>query len=142
MYVEYSEYGSTLITVVRLWWGMPVSIDEFEAGELPRGPSVPELVVAFLYRNREQAFTRSEIAAAIDGDPNTVGTALSRLKDRELVRHKREFWAVTDDLERVTAAYDIHAAMARLDREDGGIDAVEWAAAAPTEPHPSERDDE
>lgn len=120
---------------------MPVSIDDFESGELPRRPSVPEQVLAYLYRYREQAFTRSEIATGIDEDSNTVGTALSRLKDRDLVRHKGEYWAITDDLKRVTGAYDLHTETERLDEEDGGIDATEWESAAPDMPHPSERDD-
>lgn len=119
---------------------MPISIDEFESGDLPRGPSVPEQVVAYLYTHRERAFTRSEIATAIDEDPNTVGTALSRLKDRDLVRHKGEYWAITADEDRVAAAYDLHTISAHLDEEDGGIDAEEWDSAAPDVAHPSERD--
>ncbi|MFC7131326.1 hypothetical protein [Haloferax chudinovii] len=121
---------------------MPVSIDDFEAGDLPRGPSVPEQVVTYLYTHSNQAFTRSEIVTAISGNPNTVGTALSRLKDRNLVRHKGEFWAITDDEERVAAAYDIHTTSERLDDEDGGIDADEWDSVAPETPHPSERDED
>lgn len=119
---------------------MPVSIDEFESGDLPRGPSVPEQVVMYLFTHRDQAFTRSEIATAIDEDPNTVGTALSRLKDSSLVRHRGEYWAITDDEERVTDAYDLHTVSERLDQEDGGIDREEWDTTAPDEPHPSERD--
>ncbi|QIB76168.1 hypothetical protein GL213_01850 [Halogeometricum borinquense] len=121
---------------------MPVSIDDFESGDLPRGPSVPEQVVTYLYTHSDQAFTRSEIATAISEAPNTVGTALSRLKDRDLVRHKREFWAITDDDERVAAAYDLHTTTDRLDDEDGGIDADEWETVAPEAPHPSERDED
>lgn len=119
---------------------MPVSIDDFESGDLPEGPSAPEQVVTFLYGQREKAFTRSEIAAAIDEDPNTVGTALSRLKERDLVRHKGKYWAVVEDLDRVAAAYDLHTATARLDESDGGIDPEEWDEAAPDTPHPSDRD--
>ncbi|WP_435196716.1 hypothetical protein [Natronomonas sp. EA1] len=121
---------------------MPLSIEEFEAGELPQRTSVPEQVVSYLYAHRDKAFTRAEIATAIDADPNTVGTALSRLKARELVRHKGEYWAITDDEHRVAAAYDLHTASERLDEEDGGIDPDEWDDAAPEMPHPSERDGE
>lgn len=117
---------------------MPVSIDEFESGELPDGPSVPEQVVAYLYTHRDQAFTRSEIATAIDEDPNTVGTALTRLKERELVRHRDRYWAITNDHERVAAAYDLHRTSNQLDESDGGIDAEDWDAAAPDSRHPSE----
>lgn len=120
---------------------MPVRIEAFETGDLPEGPSVPEQVLAYLYANRSQAFTRSELAAAIDEEPNTVGTALSRLKNRDLVRHRGEYWALTTDLDRVLEAYALHTVMDRLDEEDGGIDPDAWDAVAPSEPHPSERSD-
>lgn len=120
---------------------MPVRIEEFETGDLPNGPSVPEQVLTYLYANRDKAFTRSEIATEVNEDPNTVGTALSRLKQRDLVRHKREYWAITEDLDRVRAAYELHTATERLDEGDGGIDPDEWEAVAPDEPHPSERDE-
>lgn len=121
---------------------MPVRIEDFESGKLPRGPSVPEQVVTYLATHRDKAFTRSEIATALDEDPNTVGTALSRLKQRALVRHRGEYWAITDELERVTDAYELHSLTERLDRDDGGIDPDAWDDAAPDRPHPSERDGE
>lgn len=120
---------------------MPVRIEEFESGELPSAPSVPEQVLTFLYANRDRAFTRSEIATGTDADPNTVGTTLTRLKKRNLVRHKGEYWAITDDLDRVSDAYAIHSITEQLDGDDGGIDPDEWDAVAPDDPHPSERDE-
>jgi len=117
---------------------MPVNIDEFESGDLRQEPSVPEQVITYRYAHRDKAFTRSEIAAHVDEDSNTVGTALSRLKDRDLVRHKSGYWALTDDIDRVMAAYDLHAITERLAEDDGGIDPDEWDAAAPDAPHPSE----
>ena len=121
---------------------MPIHIDEFESDAVTTERSVPERVVGFLATNREHAFSRSEIAAAVDADPNTVSTALSRLASRGLVRHRGEYWALTDDLDRVRAVYDLHAASVALDEEDGGVDADAWDAAAPDEPHPSERADQ
>ena len=120
---------------------MPVRIEDFETGELPSGPSVPEQVLTYLYANRDKAFTRSEIATGIDEDTNTVGTALSRLKQRDLVRHKGEYWAITNDLDRVADAYALHTITDQLDEEDGGIEPSEWEATAPDDPHPSERDE-
>ena len=119
---------------------MPVRIEEFETGNLPDSPSVPEQVRVYLYTNRDRAFTRSEIATGVEEAPNTVGTALSRLKQRDLVRHKGEYWAITEDLDRVQDAYNLHTVTEQLDDEDGGIDPDEWDAVAPDEPHPSERD--
>jgi Mn-dependent DtxR family transcriptional regulator len=119
---------------------MPVGIDEFESGDLPEGPSVPEQVITYLYTNRDAAFTRSEIATAIDEDPNTVGTALTRLKDRDLVRHRGQYWAITEDEQRVAAAYDLHDVSEQLDEADDGIDSEQWDAVAPDQPHPSEQE--
>ncbi|WP_290810834.1 hypothetical protein [Halovivax sp.] len=118
---------------------MPVSIEDFESGRIPNGPSVPRQILAHLSQHRDKAFTRSEVAAAIGETPNAVGTALSRLKDRDLVRHKGEYWALTDDYDRVAAAYDLHVASDRLDEADGGIDPEAWDDVAPDEPHPSEQ---
>lgn len=120
---------------------MPVRIEEFETGDLPNSPSVPEQVVTYLYVRRDKAFTRSEIATGIDEDSNAVGTALSRLKQRDLVRHRGTYWALTNDLDRVRDAYSLHAATEQLDDIDGGIDPDEWDSTAPDEPHPSERDE-
>ena len=119
---------------------MPVDIADFESGSVSEPPSIPEQVVTFLFTNREYAFTREEIASALDADPNTVGTALSRLKTRGLVRHKGTYWAITDDHDRVADAYDLHTVSERLDNADGGIDPDAWDATAPDQPHPSERD--
>jgi Mn-dependent DtxR family transcriptional regulator len=120
---------------------MPVDIAEFEVGKVSEAPSVPEQVVTFLYTNRDQAFTRGELAAALDVDPNTVGTALSRLKDRSLVRHRGTYWAITDDYDRVADAYDLHVTSERLEDADGGIDPEAWDATAPDQPHPSDSDE-
>ena len=119
---------------------MPVRIEQFETGDLPDGPSVPEQVLVHLYRNRDKAYTRSEIATAVDEDPNTVGTALTRLKERDLVRHRGAYWAITTALDRVTDAYELHTVSERLDEDDGGIDPDAWDDATPDEPHPSERE--
>jgi hypothetical protein len=51
------------------------------------------------------------------------------------------YWAITEDLDRVRDAYELHTVTERLDEGDGGIDPDEWEAAAPDEPHPSERDE-
>lgn len=78
---------------------MPIDIDRFE--DATDGP-VPtsQRVVRFLATNDDQAFRRAEIADAIDADPETVGTNLTRLKERSLVRHREPYWAFTDDRER------------------------------------------
>lgn len=88
---------------------MPISIDQFEDGHVPdEGQSVPLRIAIFLAQNDDKAYTRSEIAENIDADPNTVGTALSRLKQSKLVRHRGTYWTITDDRELLYNAYDLH----------------------------------
>jgi Mn-dependent DtxR family transcriptional regulator len=106
---------------------MPVSIDAFESDESLAEPSVGEQVVAYLAANHDKAFERSEIAAAIDADANAVGSTLTRLKRRGLVRHRQHYWAITDDRERLRAAYDVHALFDSLaTAEDEGFDRAAW----------------
>lgn len=88
---------------------MPISIDRFEDGKELRERTTSERIVRFLLGHNEQAFTRGEIADALDADPNTVGTNLSRLKEQELVRHRAPYWAITDDRERVASAFKTRA---------------------------------
>ncbi len=63
--------------------------------------SVPDQVLGFLAVNEDRAFKTREVASQIGVDEGAVSTALSRLKDRELVEHKATYWAVTDDVERL-----------------------------------------
>jgi Mn-dependent DtxR family transcriptional regulator len=110
---------------------MPVSIDAFESSDSLTEPSTGERVVAHLAANSDKAFMRGEIAAAIDADPNAVGSALTRLKERDLVRHREQYWAITDDRERLRAAYDLHRLLGSLSgNEDEAFDREAWLADA------------
>ncbi|MBP2252676.1 Mn-dependent DtxR family transcriptional regulator [Halarchaeum solikamskense] len=125
---------------------MPIDIDEFEDGEETER-TTSELVIEFLLENRDAAFTRGEIANAIDRSPNTVGSNLSRLKDRGLVRHRKHHWALTRDLSRVAEAIRFSDVFSKLTLEHGPFitseeEAQAWADAQPNQPHPSETDNE
>ena len=125
---------------------MAMRMDEFEeagdGGEFTTGESI----VAFLLENDENAWTRSEIAEAIDRDPNTVATNLSRLKNRNLVRHRENHWAITKDRVRLEEAIRFSNALGGLNEVFGPIveneeDAQAWNESQPDEPHPSVVDD-
>ncbi|GAD53924.1 hypothetical protein MBEHAL_2684 [Halarchaeum acidiphilum MH1-52-1] len=125
---------------------MPVDIEEFEDGEEAER-TTSELIIEFLLENRDAAFTRGEIANAIDRNPNTVGSNLSRLKDRGLVRHRKQHWALTHDLGRVAEAIRFSDVLSTLTLEHGPLvtdeeEAQTWADAQPDQPHPSETDNE
>lgn len=100
---------------------MPITIEEFESGDVGEEESVPYRVAVFLHENRDHAFTRSEIAEAIDADPNVVGSALSRFKEAELVRHRGRYWAITEDEERLRSAYDLHRATEGLNEWERSV---------------------
>jgi len=99
--------------------------------------SVPDHVLGFLAANADQAFKTREIASRIDVDEGEVSTALSRLKDRELVEHKATYWAVTDDDERLDGYSGYERATELFNSQLGSEDKAAWREHAPQEPHPS-----
>ena len=126
---------------------MPIDIDEFEEAGDGEELTTGEAIVAFLLENDENAWKRSEIAAAIDRDPNTVATNLSRLKNRDLVRHRESHWAITKDRGRLDEAIRFSNALGGLNEAFGPIieseeDAQAWSESQPDGPHPSIVDNE
>jgi len=103
--------------------------------------SVPDQVLGFLATNEDRAFKAREIAARIDSDEGAVSTALSRLKERELVEHKATYWAVTDDAERLEGYSGYERATALFNEQFGEEDAEAWRERAPSEPHPNVEDE-
>jgi predicted transcriptional regulator len=127
---------------------MTMDMEEFEAaGNGEEGLSTSEAVVKFLLENRDRAWKRREIADEINRDPNTVGTNLSRLKDRGLVRHRKNHWAITDDHHRLVEATRFSKVFSTLNESVGSIiesedEAKAWSDAQPDRPHPSVGDGE
>lgn len=79
---------------------MPIDIDRFEdeTVEEPRsgGPTNAETILGFLAAQPDRAYTPKEIHEATDVARGSVGVVLSRLDDRGLVRHRGDYWAVSD----------------------------------------------
>lgn len=104
---------------------MPIDIDRFE--EQPEetlravGPTNAERILGFLAANVDRAFTPKEIHEATDIPRGSVGVVLSRLEERELVRHRGEYWALADDAEAektLTAMSTARSVTERLGPED------------------------
>lgn len=115
---------------------MPIDIDRFEEGPEDSlragGPTNAETILLFLASNADQAFTPKEIQEATDIPRGSVGTVLSRLEERDLVRHRGEYWAIGDDAEvdkPLTAMSTARAATDRLGPED----ANEWGPGVESE---------
>ena len=64
--------------------------------------------MVFLDEHDDRAWKAATIADRIDLEADTVSAILSRLKGRGLVRHMRPYWAITDDEDRLRAAYRLH----------------------------------
>jgi hypothetical protein len=103
--------------------------------------SVPDRVLGFLVSHAEHAFKAREIASRIDVDEGPVSTALSRLKNRDLVEHKATYWAVTDDTERLDGYSGYERATELFNDRLGPEDEAAWREHAPEGPHPSVEDD-
>ena len=121
---------------------MPMEIDKFEEAGDEEELTTGEAIIAFLLENNENAWKQSEIAAAIDRDPDTVATNLSRLKNRNLVRHREHHWAITKDRGRLEGAIRFPNVLGGLNEVFGPIiesegDAQAWSESQPDEPHPS-----
>jgi hypothetical protein len=99
--------------------------------------SVPDQVLGFLTAHEDRAFKAREIASQTDLDEGVVSTALSRLKDRDLVEHKATYWAVTDDANRLEGYSGYERATALFNEQFGAEDMETWHEHAPNEPHPS-----
>ncbi|GCF16008.1 hypothetical protein Harman_39430 [Haloarcula mannanilytica] len=94
-------------------------------------PAIPAKkdILSFLTAHSEQAYTPKEIHEATDVARGSVDVVLSRLEDRDLVRHRGEYWAINDagDIEKTLSAMaTARAATDRLGSEDpdwgSGID--------------------
>lgn len=106
---------------------MPIDIETFDEGDPEdlNERTNAEKILRFLFENRDKAFTPSEIAEGAGVKRNSIGTVLSRLEERELVRHKGDYWAI-GDLERVRSAYSMHETIETLDERYGSEDLDEW----------------
>ena len=87
-----------------------IDIDEFENTDVDEFDTRTdtERIVHFLDEHDDRAWKASTIADRLDLAGDAVSAILSRLKHRGLVRHKRPYWAITDDDERLQSAYQLH----------------------------------
>ena len=87
-----------------------IDIDEFENADADEFEerNDTERIILFLDKNDDRAWKAATIAERLELETDAVSALLSRLKKRGLVRHKRPYWAITDDEERLKSAYRLH----------------------------------
>jgi Mn-dependent DtxR family transcriptional regulator len=102
---------------------MPIDIETFSEGSDEELTEVTnaEKVVRFLYRNNDKAFTPSEIAEGTGVKKNSISTVLRRLRQRDLVEHKGDYWAIGDE-ETVREAFQFHRIVEDLEDRFGAED--------------------
>jgi predicted ArsR family transcriptional regulator len=121
---------------------MPIDIDTFEREpEFGEEPTQAERVLSFLVSNDDKAFRRGEIADSTGIDPNAVSAILSRLKERNLVRHKPPYWAA-GDADRIRTATDLSRSLDALNDGLGTEDMEAWREAGTDTRQSTESDDE
>ncbi|MDG5759313.1 TrmB family transcriptional regulator [Natronococcus sp. A-GB1] len=102
--------------------------------------SNPEKVLQFLIANDDHAFKATEIADRTEINRNSISTVLGRLKDRDLVRHKGEYWAI-GDRERIRSFDRYRRATERLNERYGSEDKDAWRAHAADAETPNDESD-
>ena len=98
-----------------------IDIDEFENADADEFEerNDTERIVRFLDKHDNRAWKAATIAERLGLETDAVSAILSRLKERGLVRHKRPYWAITDDEERLHAAYRLHRHHETADEQYG-----------------------
>jgi len=83
---------------------MPVDFESYHPTDLPDEGTNGRRILEHLAQSPDLGFTPSELADELGIPRGSVGTTLSRLEDRGLVRHKGEYWAINIE------AYDAQTA--------------------------------
>ncbi|QHS18079.1 MarR family transcriptional regulator [Halopenitus persicus] len=98
-----------------------IDIDEFEDADADEFAerNDTERIVLFLDEHDDRAWKAATIADRLELETDAVSAILSRLKERGLVRHKRPYWAITDDEDRLQAAYRLHRHHETADEQYG-----------------------
>ena len=109
---------------------MSIDIEKFEKEDPDSldDPTNAERVLTFLARHDDRAWKQSEIADRAGVKHGSIGTVLSRLHNQDLVRHKGEYWAITDDEDRLISAFDLHRITERLDERYGREQKADWTS--------------
>ena len=122
---------------------MSIDMETFEntPEEALRELSNPERVLRFLITNNDRAFKAAEIAKQAGVNDNSISTVLGRLEERDLVRHKGEYWAIGAK-DRLQSFGQYQRATDRLNERYGREDKAQWQKVAPDKPHPKAETDE
>lgn len=127
------KYVDTLDTSTDKRIHVPIDIETFESSPEDRLQHSEETnadrVMRFLAAHPDQAFTQSEIRDATDVKAGSISVVLSRLEDRDLVRHEGTYWALGEADDVTAYASTLESTRTANDRF-GEEDMDEWLAHA------------
>ncbi|WP_158855559.1 TrmB family transcriptional regulator [Halorhabdus sp. CUG00001] len=108
---------------------MPIDIGQFEESsskELQAGGRTnAEKILSFLASSADQAYTPKEIHEATGVKRGSVGVVLSRLEERGRLRHRGEYWAISEGVDVETTLNAMSTARTATERF-GAEDPDEW----------------
>ncbi|AEN05837.1 hypothetical protein Halar_2156 [halophilic archaeon DL31] len=114
---------------------MPITKQRFEQlGESQVAPETnAERIVEFLTQHAKQAFRITEIHEGTGVKKGSVGPTLSRLKERGVVEHRGNYWAISDSY--LTSQEAVaHTSETAAEYDNGKeFDVASWAAEADDE---------
>ncbi|MDZ7687984.1 MAG: TrmB family transcriptional regulator [Halobacteriales archaeon] len=112
---------------------MPIEREEFETAPDERmsvgTDTNADAVLTFLSDNADKAYTLDEIHDTTGVKKGSLGTVLSRLRERGLVKHRGKYWTIEDD-DRLASAASAELAESAVLEEDE-FDKEEWLEHAP-----------
>jgi hypothetical protein len=123
------ETATTSITSDYILPTVPIDIEQFEESSTDElrasGRTNAEEILTHLAANPEKAFTPKEIHEATGVARGSVGVVLSRLGERDLVRHRGEYWAIADTEDVAKTVSAMETARSATERF-GPEDPAEW----------------
>jgi len=76
---------------------MPVDFESYQPSDLPDEGTNGREILEFLAATPDMGYRPKEIAEELGIPRGSIGTTLSRLQERGLVRHKGEYWAINPE---------------------------------------------
>jgi hypothetical protein len=110
---------TTLNTILYKPVRMPINADRFEHLDedgitLAEGTNAHE-IMTFLVARPNEAFRQSELVEQTDVTSGSIGPTLQRLRERGLVRHRQNYWALGHE-ERLGQVTGLKSTFAAINR--------------------------
>lgn len=111
---------------------MPVQFDTYDEGtgrmDLNEDSNA-YTILSFLASHPDQGFTPTEIYETTDIPSGSVGPTLTRLEERDLVRHKTPYWSIGHD-DHLAMYSGMRSTITAIEERFGPEDPDDWLSNA------------